>query len=227
MAIKLRDDDELVDVVVTKAGDEVVLSTADGMAIRFSESDARPMGRNTSGVKGIALSRDDELVGMVVADPESTLLTACENGYGKRTSFGPSTKPGDTTGDDTDAGDSDAASPDAASPDAGDSDDEVSSGARYRTQRRGGKGLRDIKTTARNGKVVGITRVTDEDELMMMTAGGKIQRIAAREIGVIGRNTQGVRIMSMGGEDKLAAIVRVPREEGDDAQEQAPDVPAS
>ena len=63
IAIKLRDDDELVDVVVTKAGDEVVLSTAHGMAIRFSESDARPMGRNTSGVKGIALSRDDRACG--------------------------------------------------------------------------------------------------------------------------------------------------------------------
>ena len=231
IAIKLRDDDELVDVVVTKAGDEVVLSTANGMAIRFGESDARPMGRNTSGVKGIALGRDDELVGMVVADPESTLLTACENGYGKRTSFGPSTK----NADDPDAAGvltPEVSSPEVSSPevseaDTADLDDEVSSGARYRTQRRGGKGLRDIKTTARNGKVVGITRVTDDDELMMMTAGGKIQRIAAREIGVIGRNTQGVRIMSMGGDDKLAAIVRVPREEGDEAADQAEETPAS
>ncbi|MBP89052.1 MAG: DNA gyrase subunit A [Planctomycetaceae bacterium] len=213
IAIKLRDDDELVDVVVTKAGDEVVLSTANGMAIRFGESDARPMGRNTSGVKGIALGRDDDLVGMVVADPESTLLTACENGYGKRTSFGTSTKLADDTGNDVDTADVEPSV----------TDDEVSSGARYRTQRRGGKGLRDIKTTARNGKVVGITRVTNDDELMMMTAGGKIQRIAAREIGVIGRNTQGVRIMSMGGDDKLAAIVRVPREDGDDTTEQAED----
>ncbi|MEO8496522.1 MAG: DNA gyrase C-terminal beta-propeller domain-containing protein, partial [Planctomycetota bacterium] len=90
--------------------------------------------------------------------------------------------------------------------------DEVSSGSRYRTQRRGGKGVRDIKTTKRNGKVIGVTRVTDDDELMMMTARGKIQRIAAREISVIGRNTQGVRIMSLD-DDKLAAIVRVPRDE--------------
>ena len=78
IAIKLRDDDELVDVVVAKPGDEVVLATAKGMAIRFPESDARPMGRNTSGVKGISFSGDDELVGMVVADPEATLLTVCE-----------------------------------------------------------------------------------------------------------------------------------------------------
>merc|ERR1711964_348821 len=90
IAIKLRDDDELVDVVVTKPGDEVILATATGMAIRFQESDVRSMGRNTSGVKGIALSGQDELVGMVVADPQGTLLTVCQKGYGKRTFFGTS-----------------------------------------------------------------------------------------------------------------------------------------
>ncbi|MFM9115128.1 MAG: DNA gyrase C-terminal beta-propeller domain-containing protein, partial [Planctomycetota bacterium] len=85
IAIKLREGDELVDVVVSKPGDEVVLSTANGMAIRFSESNARPMGRNTSGVKGINLRSGDEVVGMVIADPDATLLTVCERGYGKRT----------------------------------------------------------------------------------------------------------------------------------------------
>ncbi len=92
IAIKLREEDELVDVVVTKPGDEVILATAAGMAIRFHESDARPMGRNTSGVKGIRLVGDDTVVGMVVADPEACLLTACANGYGKRTPFGPNTE---------------------------------------------------------------------------------------------------------------------------------------
>ncbi|HUG68170.1 MAG TPA: DNA gyrase subunit A [Pirellulaceae bacterium] len=206
IAIKLREDDELVDVAVTKAGDEVVLATASGMAIRFNESDARPMGRNTSGVRGIRLGKDDDLVGMVVADPDSTLLTACENGYGKRTNFGPSMAVGGEDGDEaegaTDETDAEA-------------EDEVSSSSRYRTQRRGGKGVRDIKTTKRNGKVIGIARVTDDDELIMMTAHGKIQRVAAREISVIGRNTQGVRIMSLD-DDKLAAIVRVPRDEDDE-----------
>ena len=66
-----------------------MLATANGMAIRFSEADARPMGRNTSGVKGITLGRTITVVGMVVADPEATLLTVCANGYGKRTPFGP------------------------------------------------------------------------------------------------------------------------------------------
>ncbi len=192
IAIKLRDDDELVDVVVTKPGDEVVLATATGMAIRFPESDARPMGRNTSGVKGVTLQGDDELVGMVVADPAATLLTACENGFGKRTPFG------------------------IGSPSEEDAEEEAGSAARYRTQHRGGKGLRDIKTTERNGRVIGIARVSDDDEVMMMTARGKIQRVAASEISVIGRNTQGVRIMTLDDDDMLAAIVRVPQEEVSD-----------
>lgn len=227
IAIKLREDDELVDVVVTKPGDEVVLATANGMAIRFSEADVRPMGRNASGVKGIALRKGDELVGMVVADPSATLLTACENGYGKRTYFGPNS---DVTenGEELDALESqESQEPPAAvteqevedldegATDEGATDEGLTSTNRYRTQRRGGKGLRDIKTTARNGLVIGIQRVDDDDELIMMTTRGKIQRIAAREISVIGRNTQGVRIMSLDEDDKLAAIVRVPQEEAE------------
>ena len=93
--------------------------------------------------------------------------------------------------------------------------EDTSSQQRYRTQRRGGKGLRDIKTTERNGQVIGVTSVRDGDELLMMTARGKIQRIAAAEISVIGRNTQGVRIMSLDDDDTLAAIVQVPREEAE------------
>lgn len=222
IAIKLREDDEVVDVVITKPGDEVVLATAKGMAIRFSESDARPMGRNTSGVKGISIGSGDQLVGMVVADPEATMLTVCEKGYGKRTFFGPNATvlegapPVDEENGDASAETSDA-TPEAvdAAPEGADEDegDEGSSGTRYRTQRRGGKGIRDIKTTTRNGKVIGICRVVDGDEVLMMTARGKIQRIAAKEINVIGRNTQGVRIMSLDDEDILVAVVPVPVEE--------------
>jgi len=193
IAIKLREDDELVDVVVTRPGDEIVLATRNGMAIRFKQKDVRPMGRNSSGVKGITLQGDDRLVGMVVADPDATLLTACQNGYGKRTNFGPGTPETDDDGN-------------------GD-EEEASSVARYRTQGRGGKGLRDIKTTARNGRVIGIVRVADDDEVLMMTSRGKIQRIACNEISAIGRNTQGVRIMSLDEGDTLAAVKRVPKEQ--------------
>ncbi len=192
IAIKLRDDDELVDVVVTGPDDEVVLATSSGMAIRFKATDARAMGRNTSGVKGIGLTGDDALVGMVVADPSASLLTVCQNGYGKRTAFGPNLE--------------------------GQDDAEASSSARYRTQKRGGKGLRDIKTTDRNGRVIGIARVDDDDEVLMMTSRGKIQRIRASEISVIGRNTQGVTVMSLDAEDTLAAVVRVPLDEDGDEE---------
>ncbi len=218
IAIKLREDDEVVDVQITKPGDEVVLATSKGMAIRFNEADARPMGRNSSGVKGIKLSAGDRVVGMVVADPEATLLTACANGYGKRTVFGPG-EVADESGED-DAAESSAESQ-AETQDEAESD-ETNSSNRYRTQRRGGKGVRDIKTTARNGPVIGIARVTDDDEIIMMSQRGKIQRIAASDIGVIGRNTQGVRIMSLDEDDQLAAVVRVPRDE-DEAEEDVAD----
>ncbi len=199
IAIKLREGDELVDVAVVKTGDEVLLATASGMSIRFAESDARPMGRNSSGVKGVSLTKGDELVGMVVADPDATLLTATELGYGKRTFFGPNATDGENET----------------------SEDETSSSARYRTQNRGGKGVRDIKTTERNGPVVGVIRVDDDDELLMMTARGKLQRIRAADVSTIGRNTQGVRIMSLDEGDTITAIVRVPKEEAEEAGEEA------
>jgi DNA gyrase subunit A len=95
--------------------------------------------------------------------------------------------------------------------------DAGSSGARYRTQRRGGKGIRDIKATARNGAVVSIVSVRDDDQVLMMTARGKIQRVNVREIRPMGRNTQGVRIMRVDEGDTLAAVVPVPPSEQEEA----------
>jgi DNA gyrase subunit A len=92
--------------------------------------------------------------------------------------------------------------------DAGDS-----TSSRYPTKGRGTMGVRDIKTTDRNGPVIGVEVVRENDELLMMTARGKLQRIAAADISVIGRNTQGVRIMSLDEGDSLVAVVRVPQEE--------------
>ena len=133
------------------------------------------------------------LVGMVVANPAATLLTVCANGYGKRTPFGPGAN-------EVEAVDGEGG------------EDETSSSFRYRIQNRGGKGLRDIKTTQRNGPVIGVVPVTDDDELIMMTSRGKIQRIRAADVSVVGRNTQGVRIMALEDADSLAAVVRVPQE---------------
>lgn len=230
IAIRLREGDELVDVVVTREGDEVLLATAHGWAIRFKQSDVRPMGRAASGVRGISLRPGDYVVGMVVADPEGTLLTACERGYGKRTPFGPNLEgepEGSLPDQDEESEDGEAFEPaeanlvDDQETDEGEvagngqEAESLSSQFCYRTQRRGGKGIRDIKTSPRNGLVIGVTAVRDDDEVLMITARGKIQRIAAREIRVSGRNTQGVRIMSLDEGDSLVAVKRVPREDED------------
>lgn len=226
IAIKLEEGDELIDVVKVLPGQDVVLSTSTGMSIRFCESDARPMGRNTRGVKGIKLSSGDQVVGLVVADENATLLTVCENGYGKRTPFGavegdlpPGDVPADDVADSTEGEIEDSAVADEpeAEGDTGDEADEESSGssggnARYRRQRRGGKGLRDIKTSERNGPVIGTLAVVDGDDVLLMTTAGKIQRIRAADISVIGRNTQGVRVMRMDEGDKLAGVARIPAE---------------
>ncbi len=231
IAIKLREGDALVDVVVTKPGDELVLATAHGMAIRFKQSDARAVGRNSSGVKGIRLVAEDSVVGMVVADPESTLLTACAHGYGKRTPFGPNLE----TGPDEELpehGEIDEDQDTAVEPEPAEAEEhdetegseegeDHNSQRSYRTQRRGGKGLHDIKTSQRNGPVVGIVPVSDADELLMMTARGKIQRISAGDVSIIGRNTQGVKIMSLDEDDTLVAVKRVPMAEENGREEEA------
>ncbi len=233
IAIKLKEDDELVDVVVIGPDDQLLMSTRGGKAIRFAESDARSMGRNTSGVRGIRLKKGDSCVGMVVADPSATLLTVCENGYGKRTWFGAGEKLAVVESDEEpveNGGNGDNAEvAETEEPEAGESPNSSQS---YRTQRRGGGGLMDIKTSKRNGAVVGIVPVTDEDELLMITSGGKIQRIAAKEISIVGRNTQGVRIMSLSDADTLTAIVKVPQEDvevgavdGEGAGTEADDTP--
>lgn len=222
IAIKLREGDSLIDANVVGPDNEVVLATASGMAIRFNERDARPMGRNTSGVRGIRLTKGDSVIGMVVADPDATMLTVCEKGYGKRTYFGPNAvvedgaepSDADLNGSESNGDvDGDADELSAASGNEELAEESASGTARYRTQRRGGKGVRDIRTSARNGKVISIARVNDEDEIFMMTAKGKIQRISAADISIIGRNTQGVRLMSVDDDDSLIAIVRVPPEE--------------
>ncbi len=230
IAIKLDEGDELIDVVKVAAGQDVVLSTATGMTIRFTESDARPMGRNTMGVKGISLSKGDTVVGMVIADENMTLLTICENGYGKRTPFGvgdldsgAEEDVSETTEGTTPAGDD--ATAEAGSEEAGAS---ASSGMRYRRQKRGGKGVRDIKTTSRNGQVIGVLAVTDGDDILMMSTSGKIQRIRATDINVIGRNTQGVRVMRLDEDDKLVSLARIPAEVADEdsSEDQAAPAPA-
>jgi DNA gyrase subunit A len=222
IGIHLDEGDTLIGVVVTQAGDEVVLSTRMGMAIRFDEAQARAMGRNTRGVKGINLQDNDEVVGLTVADPEGYLLTVCENGHGKRTPFGANVageEPPEAEAEEP----AEEAAPETAEGEAVEgeaAEGEATrdrSGMRYRKQRRGGKGLRDIRTTERNGPVVGVVAVRDGDDIMLITEQGMVNRTHVNEIRIVGRNTQGVRVMDLNEGDKIASLAKIARE--DDAAE--------
>ncbi len=216
IGINLNEGDSLIGVAMTHAGDEIILGTANGMAIRFSETDARPMGRNTRGVKGISLQDDDEVVGMVVVDPDGYLLTVCENGYGKRTPFGANTNDVvQANGTHSQADEEIDIVEEADQTDMPETDEDSAdrSSMRYRKQNRGGKGLRDIQTKERNGKVVRIAAVKEDDDVMFITATGMVNRTAINEIRVVGRNTKGVRVMNLNEGDKIATLAIVPPEE--------------
>jgi len=180
IAIKLDPNDAVIGVALTTGSDQIVLGTRDGMTIRFDEGQVRSMGRVSRGVKGIKLRSGDSVVDMVVAEEKASLLTVCENGYGKRTSL-----------------------------------------ENYRTQNRGGVGLINIKTTARNGKVVGLKAVQYKDELMLITASGMIIRTGLDEIRSIGRNTQGVRLIKLKPDDKLVATEKIAHESANNRKEKS------
>jgi DNA gyrase subunit A len=202
IGIALEENDDLISVVLTHPGDEVILSTRMGMAIRFAESDARAMGRNTRGVKGINLQEGDAVVGLVVADVEGFLLTVCENGFGKRTPFGPNAAPEEPELDEEPA-------EEPTPPEGEDGEPTDRTSMRYRRQRRGGKGLRDIRTSERNGPVVGAMSIREGDDVMIITSFGMVNRTHAAEIRITGRNAQGVRVMNLNEEDKVASLAKI------------------
>jgi DNA gyrase subunit A len=158
IAVNLRDKDELIAVRVVSADSEVILVTRKGYSIRFSCRDVRPTGRSTSGVKGIALRRGDQVVSGVVAngDGSSELLTVSENGFGKRTLLD-----------------------------------------LYRPQTRGGKGIINMKVTDKTGPVLGAMMVHPDEEVILLTSGNKIIRISVAGISIVGRATQGVRLVRL------------------------------
>ncbi len=137
----------------------------------------RPMGRTAAGVRGMTLRKGDQVVDMAIVDANSTLLTVCENGYGKRTAAG-----------------------------------------EYRLQKRGGSGIINIRTTDRNGKVVGMKGVRDTDELMMITKDGMMVRTAVSELREIGRATQGVRVIALRPGDKLVDVAPCISEEAKESE---------
>ena len=179
-AIRIEDGDRLIAVKMTSGNQDIIIGTRHGMAVRFNEDGVRAMGRYVQGVRGITLRGDDEVVGMEVCRPHSTILTVCENGYGKRTAV-----------------------------------DE------YRLlTHRGGLGVINIRTTARNGKVIAIKEVLDGEELIMITQKGIAIRCAVANLRVIGRSTQGVRLINLEAGDLLTSVARIAEPE---AEEGGPD----
>ena len=177
IAIDLRDNDKLVNVEITDGEAEVLLVASHGKSIRFREEDVRPMGRSAAGVRGIKLPVGDEVIALSIMR-DGLILTATENGYGKRTPI----------------------------------DD-------FPVQGRGGQGVIAIQTTDRNGKTVGALQVADDDEVMLISSNGTLVRTGVDDISIMGRNTQGVRLIRVGKDQRLVGLARIEAIEDDEEGE--------
>ncbi len=150
-----------------------------GKAVRFRETNVRAMGRGARGVRGMKLPSDHALISLVISDDENkSILTATENGYGKRTKV-----------------------------------------VEFTAHSRGTQGVVAIQTSERNGKVVSATLVTESDEAMLITTGGVLIRTEIRQIREMGRSTQGVRLINLGNDEKLAGLVKVDESVIDDVED--------
>ena len=183
IAVNLDNGDKLVGAQVTDGNSDVILVTDKGVAIRFSENDVRQLGRNTRGVRGIDLSDDDFVAQMVIVNSESSETD--EKSTRKR-------KGSDTLLIVTENGYGKRTAVSA-----------------YRSQKRGGKGIIAIGKSARNGAVVAAKRVTNADELVLISSSGYVTRTAVGDIRRIGRNTQGVRIMALQADEKLVDAAKI------------------
>jgi DNA gyrase subunit A len=175
-AINLKDDDDLIFVGLIDVNDEnkeneVFIATRLGYSIKFPHDNVRSMGRTATGVKGITLRPEDEVVsGVIIEREDAKILTITENGYGKRTRI---------TG--------------------------------YTSQSRGGKGTINIRISKRNGKVVEVKSVTDDEELLAITSNGVVIRTPVEDISLIGRATQGVKIMRVEDGEHVVSAIKVKR----------------
>ncbi|MGH8692816.1 MAG: DNA gyrase subunit A [Burkholderiales bacterium] len=169
IAVDLEVGDYLIGVALTEGRQDIMLFSDAGKAVRFDEQDVRPMGRVARGVRGMKLSGGQKVISLLVADNETvSVLTATENGYGKRTSI-----------------------------------------AEYTRHGRGTQGMIAIQTSARNGNVVAATLVEEIDEIMLITTGGVLIRTRVKEIREMSRSTQGVTLINLGPEEKLAGLQKI------------------
>ncbi len=189
IAIGIDEDDELIGARLTDGRQIIFLATHDGMAIRFDENDVRSMGRPARGVRGIDLQKTDYVVGIAVTPLQRVKE---EDGAECLCLILSVTSIGYGKRTDVDA---------------------------YRLQTRGGRGVINVKTTARNGKVTAIQLVDETSELVVISQYGKIIRIDTKTIRAAGRSTQGVRLLHLEGDDKVAAAVVIPPEEAKVEQE--------
>lgn len=176
-AITINEGDRLLNAALTNGTNDIIIAKSEGKAVRFNESDVRPMGRTAAGVRGVTLESDqDRVVGMVcISRPDANLLVVSEKGYGKRSSI----------------------------------DD-------YRITRRGGKGVKTINITEKTGKLVAIKEVVDNDDLMIINKSGISIRISVTELRVMGRATQGVRLIRLNEDDAISSIEKIQKMEGED-----------
>lgn len=180
-AIIIRENDKVIQVRLTNGTNEVIIANKNGRAIRFNESRVRDMGRISTGVKGMELDdENDEVIGMVVVDPENpdNIMVVSEKGYGKRSEL-----------------------------------------EEYRVTNRGGKGVKTINITEKTGKLVAIKTVKDENDLMIINKSGIAIRFDVSSIRVMGRATQGVRLINLEKrEDEIASVCKVEKSEEEVAE---------
>ena len=173
-AITVRDGYQLLEARLTTGDMEILMAVRSGKAIRFPEAKVRPMGRNASGVRAMALdTENDEVVGMVcIENDQESILVVSQNGYGKRTLV-----------------------------------------EDYRVTNRGGKGVKTLSITEKTGNLVAIKMVTDDDDLMITTKNGIMIRMEMKEIRVMGRATQGVRVINLKSGVVISSVAKVPHVE--------------
>ena len=175
-AVLLNEGDELFKVDITDGQKDIILGASNGKGIRFSESDIRPMGRISAGVRGLKVEPGEKMVGMAVVNSDGDeIFIATENGYGKRTNV-----------------------------------------EDFRVQIRGGKGVKALNVTQKNGKMIALTTVRGDEDLLVITNMGMVIRTHLDQILTIGRDTQGVRVIKLNEGQVAASVTIVPRSDDSD-----------